>query len=67
MAKTLWVNANTGERLERAAFVALRAHAHRVYQANTHIFEDTFEALSALGVVTADEFDRSSGALLAAA
>ena len=64
MAKTLWVNANTGERLEPAALVALRAHAHRVYEANTHIFEDEFEALSALGVMSADEFNRQFAAAL---
>jgi hypothetical protein len=48
---TQWVNTITGERLDQAAFAALRTKAHRAYEANTHIFEDEFEALAAFGVV----------------
>ncbi len=48
---TLWVNTITGERLDRVTLDALRAKAHRTYEANTHIFEDEFEALTALGAV----------------
>jgi hypothetical protein len=55
---TLWVNANTGERLDRAALETLRQKAHRAYEANTHIFEDEMDALSAFGVMPADEFQR---------
>ena len=51
MTMTLWVNAITGERLDRATLAALRASARRAYEANTHIFEDEFDALTALGVV----------------
>jgi hypothetical protein len=29
----------------------LRVRAHRLYEANTHIFEDECEALAAVGVV----------------
>ncbi len=45
MAKTLWVNAFTGERLDPAVLAGLRAKAHRAYQANAHIFEDERDAL----------------------
>jgi hypothetical protein len=55
---TLWVNANTGERLDRAALETMRRKAHRAYEANTHIFEDEMDALSAFGVLPADEFQR---------
>jgi hypothetical protein len=51
MTMTLWVNEITGERLDRDTLAALRAKAHRAYEANTHIFEDEFDALTALGVV----------------
>jgi len=45
------VNVITGERLDRAALATLRRKAHRAYVANTHIFEDEHEALSAFGAV----------------
>jgi len=48
---TRWVNTITGERLDRATLDAMQAKAHTVYEANTHIFEDEFEALTALGAV----------------
>ena len=48
---TRWVNTLTGERLDRHELEVLQAQAHTVYEANTHIFEDEFEALTALGVV----------------
>jgi hypothetical protein len=67
MAKTLWVNAFTGERLDRATLAAVHAEARRAYEANTHIFEDEFDALSAFGVLPAHEFRRQSPELLSAA
>jgi hypothetical protein len=48
---TLWVNTITGERLDRDALEVLRHKAHRAYEANSHIFEDEYEALTALGAV----------------
>jgi len=48
---TRWVNTITGEHLDRAALDHLRAKAHCLYEANTHIFEDELEALNALGAV----------------
>lgn len=48
---TRWVNTITGECLDRATLELLQVKAHAVYEANTHIFEDEFEALNALGVV----------------
>jgi len=48
---TLWVNTITGERLDRASLDVMRTKAHRLYEANTHIFEDELEALNALGAV----------------
>jgi hypothetical protein len=57
MATTQWVNMITGERLDRAALAELGRRAHRVYEANTHLFEDEREALAALGAVTLAELD----------
>ena len=54
---TRWVNTITGERLDRATLDAMQAkaqtfcEANTFYEANTHIFEDEFEALTALGAV----------------
>lgn len=48
---TLWVTTITGERLDRDALDGLRHEAHRVYEANPHIFEDEYDALTALGAV----------------
>ena len=48
---TLWVNTITGERLDRDALEVLRIKAHRTYEANSHIFEDEYDALTALGAV----------------
>jgi hypothetical protein len=50
MALTMWTNSTTGERLDGRQLSELRERAHRLYEANTHIFEDELDALSALGV-----------------
>jgi hypothetical protein len=52
MALTTWINGITGERLDAAQLGRLRDCAHRLYEANVHIFEDEREALSALGAVS---------------
>jgi len=49
MALSMWTNFRTGERLEADELQLLRAHAQRVYEVNSHIFEDEREALVALG------------------
>jgi hypothetical protein len=48
---TLWVNTITGKRLDRNALDDLRRKARHAYEANSHIFEDEYEALTALGAV----------------
>ena len=50
MALTMWSKPNGG-RLDREELVQFQARAHRLYEANMHIFEDELDALSALGVV----------------
>ena len=50
MALTMWTDARTGERLDGRQLSELRERAHRLYKANTHIFEDEVDALAALGV-----------------
>jgi hypothetical protein len=50
MALTMWTDARTGERLDGRQLTELRERAHRLYEANTHIFEDEVDALAALGV-----------------
>ena len=50
MALTMWTDAKTGERLDGCQLSELRERAHRLYEANTHIFEDEVDALAALGV-----------------
>jgi hypothetical protein len=50
MALTMWTDSTTGERLDGQQLSELRQRAHRLYEANTHIFEDELDALSALGV-----------------
>ena len=50
MTLTMWTKP-TGGRLDREELVQFRARAHRLYEANMHIFEDELDALSALGVV----------------
>jgi hypothetical protein len=50
MALTMWTDASTGERLDGRQLSELRERAHRLYEANTHIFEDEVDALAALGV-----------------
>jgi hypothetical protein len=66
VVKTQWVNVITGERLDRASLAVLRHKAHRAYEANTHIFEDEMDALSAFGVMPADEFEHPTLALAVA-
>lgn len=55
MELTQWTNVMTGQRLSRSALTTLRQRARRVYEANTHIFEDEVDALCALGVVSMRE------------
>ena len=50
MALTMWTNTITGQRLDNDEMSRLRQRAHRLYEANTHIFEDEQDALVALGV-----------------
>ena len=50
MALSMWTNMITGQRLDDDELHRFREHAHRLYEANTHIFEDELDALSALGV-----------------
>ena len=50
MALTMWTKP-TGGRLDREELMQFQARAHRLYEANMHIFEDELDALSALGVV----------------
>ena len=52
MALTGWTNSITGERLDDAGLAGMQDRAHRLYEANMHIFEDEREALEALGVVS---------------
>jgi hypothetical protein len=51
VALTGWTNTNTGKRLSWIELEGMREHAHRVYEVNSHIFEDEVDALTALGVV----------------
>jgi hypothetical protein len=51
MVLTTWIDDNTGQRLSQAALRHMRQKARRAYRANTHIFEDETEALTALGVI----------------
>jgi len=51
MGLSTWTNDMTGELLDHDKLRQLRDRAHRLYEANTHIFEDEHEALSAMGVV----------------
>ena len=49
MALSMWTNAITGQTLDTDELRLLQARAHRLYEANPHIFEDEREALVALG------------------
>ena len=51
MALTLWADTRTGQRLNRLELEGMRRRARRVYEVNSHIFEDEVDALTALGVV----------------
>lgn len=51
MALTYWTDTTTGERLNRVKLDCVRRQARRVYEANSHIFEDELDALAALGIV----------------
>ena len=53
-----WMNDLTGEQLDHDRLSQLRDRAHRLYEANAHIFEDENEALLALGVVPGHERHR---------
>jgi hypothetical protein len=57
---TLWVNTITGERLDREALDNLRHKARHAYEANSHIFEDEYEALTALGAVPLNRLDEDT-------
>ena len=57
MAMTMWINDLTGQRVDKTEMRRLWAKARRAYAANTHIFEDEYEALSALGIVPAHHLD----------
>ena len=54
---TLWMNETTGQRLDRATLDWFRTKAHELFEANTQIFEDEAEALTALGVVSMLQLD----------
>jgi hypothetical protein len=49
---TFWINDFTGARLDADDLRRMRRQAHDVYVRNAHIFEDEFEALTALGAVS---------------
>jgi hypothetical protein len=51
MAATWWTSSTTGARLDDVQLSELRARAHRLFEANPHIFEDELDALCALGAV----------------
>jgi hypothetical protein len=51
MAATFWVDTITGRALDARELADLRGKANVVYAANTHIFEDEADALTALGAV----------------
>jgi hypothetical protein len=51
MERTMWLDARTGRCLGRSELCTLRQRARVLYAANTHIFEDEAEALTALGAV----------------
>ena len=51
MPLTGWTNTNTGKRLSGTELERMRKRAHRVYEVNSHIFEDEVDALTALGIV----------------
>ncbi len=44
MALSMWTNMITGQRLDDDELHRFREHAHRLYEANTHIFEDERDA-----------------------
>lgn len=54
---TLWMDTTTGQRLDRAAVESFRHKAHELFEANTQIFEDEADALTALGVVSILQLD----------
>ena len=57
MAMTLWTNTTTGRLLDQVELARFRRRARRVYEVNTHIFEDEVDALAALGVVPLVQFE----------
>jgi hypothetical protein len=60
MADTGWINDITGDRLDRGQLRQMQERAHRLYEANRHIFGDEREALSALGAVPQFEMLRTT-------
>jgi hypothetical protein len=64
MAPAGWVDVHTGRRLSAAALAERVRHAHTVYEANRHIFEDERDALNALGVVPLRECDEAAAPML---
>jgi len=52
MALTMWMNSITGQRLDGDQVHDRQGRAHRLYEANSRIFEDEFDALAALGLVS---------------
>ena len=57
MTLTRWINATTGQPLDRVELAGMQQRARRVYEANTHIFEDEVDALVALGIVSSIQAD----------
>jgi hypothetical protein len=47
----MWVDSSSGERLDHSRLGELRRRARVLYAVNSHIFEDEYDALTALGVV----------------
>ena len=61
MGVTQWIDVMTSRRLDHAELDVLHRRARRLYEANTHIFEDEAEALEAMGVRPADGVEASAG------
>ena len=51
MPTTKWTDTSTGQRLSYMELERMRLRARRLYEVNSHIFEDEVDALTALGVV----------------
>jgi len=55
---TGWTNTITGKQLSWIDLQRMRERARRVYEVNSHIFEDEVDALTALGVVPLSSIGR---------